>query len=156
MTTNTNQHHSSRVAPFARVARSAAVLALAVAPTLAVSMSSAGASSATTVTIGESSNGHVVTVAKGQHLVVALHSTYWTITPLSRRTILAQLGTQKMIAPLPSPTHCVPGQGCGSVTMHYAATGAGVVRLSAQRTTCGEAMRCTGTQGSWSVTVRVH
>jgi hypothetical protein len=141
----------------ALLARGAAVLVFALPLAFGVAASGASATGVAKVTIGESSNRHVVTIAKGAHLVVALHSTYWTIAPLARRTVLAQIGTQQTGGPLSGPTHaCVPGQGCGTVTMHYVANGVGTVRLTAQRTTCGEAMRCTGSQGSWYVTVRVQ
>lgn|GEM_PF-876827 len=138
-------------------ARGAAVLVFALPLAFAAAVSGASATGAAKVTITESSNRHIVTVAKGTHLVVELHSTYWTITPLARRTVLAQVGTQQTRGQLSDPTHaCVPGQGCGTVTMHYVALGAGTVRLTAQRTTCGEALLCTGSQGSWYVTVRVR
>lgn len=150
--------HSTATPKRALLARGAAVLVFALPLALAGAMSGAGASGVAKVTITESSNRHVVTVTKGAHLVVALHSTYWTITPLARRTVLAQVGTQQT-GPVPGSTPAcapVPGQGCGTVSMHYVARGAGTVRLTAHRTTCGEAMRCTGSQGSWYVTIRVR
>jgi len=154
MTTRTHriqQHVSTR----ARLARGLAVLALSL-PAAGIA-SGANAAGAAKVTIGESSNGHVVTIARGAHLVVTLHNTYWTIAPLTGRTVLAQVGAQQTRGQLSGATHaCVPGQGCGTVTMNYVANAAGLVRLSAHRTTCGEAMKCTGSQGSWSVSVRVR
>jgi hypothetical protein len=158
-TTCTGPIHTTTNPMRALLARGAAVLVFALPLALADAASGASATGVPKVTITESSNRHVVTVAKGAHLVVALHSTYWTITPLARRTVLAQVGTQQTGGSLAGPTHAcapVPGQGCGTVTMHYVAHGAGTVRLTAQRTTCGEAMRCTGSQGSWYVTVRVR
>jgi hypothetical protein len=156
-TTCTGPIHATTTAKRALLARGVAVLVLALPLTFAVAANGASATGVAKVTITESSNRHVVTVAKGARLVVALHSTYWTITPLARRTVLAQIGIQQTGGPLSGSTHsCVPGQGCGTVTMHYVAHGVGTVRLSAQRTTCGEAMRCTGSQGSWYVTVRVR
>jgi len=155
LTTHTRAINSVNASTRARFARGLAVLALA-----GSGMGLAGGASAASmakVTIGESSNGHVVTVAKGAHLVVTLHNTYWTIAPLTGRTVLTQLGAQQTRGQLPGATHaCVPGQGCGTVTMNYVANTAGLVRLTAHRTTCGEAMRCTGSQGSWSVSVRVR
>ena len=138
-----------------RLARGLAILALALAASGIEGV--AGATGVAKVTITESSNGHVVTVARGAHLVVTLHNTYWTITPLSGQTVLTQIGAQQTRGQLSGATHaCVPGQGCGTVTMNYVANAAGLVRLTAHRTTCGEAMRCTGSQGSWSVSVRVR
>jgi hypothetical protein len=155
MTVNTctGPIHTSNTPMRMLLARGAAVLVFALPLAFANAASVASASGVAKVTITESNNRHVVTVAKGVHLVVELRSTYWTITPLAHRAVLYQVGTQQAGA----PTHpCVPGQGCGTVTMHYVARGAGTVRLSAQRSTCGEALRCTGSQGSWYVTVRVR
>ena len=149
--------HTTTTPMRALLARGAAILVFALPLAFGVAASGASATAVAKVTITESSNRHVVTVARGAHLVVTLHSTYWTINPLARRTVLAQVGTQQTGGPLSGPTHaCVPGQGCGTVTMHYVAHGAGTVRLTAKRTTCGEAMRCTRSQGSWYVTVRVR
>ena len=114
--------------------------------------SGAGASSAP-VLLSESSNGHVVSVSPGAHLTLTLHSTYWSIPPLAASTVVARVGTTKTVGVLQG---CVPGQGCGTVTAHYVATKAGTVRIRATRTTCGEAMRCTGDKGVWWVVVRVR
>ena len=158
MTTSTNRNHpihAKHVSTRARFARGLAVLALSLST--AGIASGANAAAAVKMTIGESSNGHVVTIARGAHLVITLHTTYWTIAPLTGRTVLAQIGSQQTRGQLSGATHaCVPGQGCGTVTMNYVANAAGLVRLSAHRTTCGEAMRCTGSQGTWSVSVRVR
>jgi hypothetical protein len=150
VTTCTRLIHTSTTPMRTLVARGAAVLVFALPLAIA---NAASATDVAKVTITQSNGRHIVTVAKGAHLVVELRSTYWTITPLAHRAVLDQVGTQQAGA----PTHpCVPGQGCGTVTMHYVARGVGTVRLSARRTTCGEALRCTGSQGSWYVTVRVR
>ena len=154
-TTHIRPFHTNHVSTRARLARGLAILALA--SSAAGIASGASAAGAAKVTIGEANKGHVVTIAKGTHLVVTLHNTYWTIAPLSSRTVLGQVGAQSTKGQLSGATHaCVPGQGCGTVTMNYVANSAGLVRLTAHRTTCGEAMRCTGSQGSWSVSVRVR
>jgi hypothetical protein len=41
------------------------------------------------------------------------------------------------------------------VTVTYQAVGGGQATISAARTSCGEALRCTGNQGSYSVLVVV-
>jgi hypothetical protein len=114
--------------------------------------SGAGANLAV-VSLSEASNGHAVIVAPGARLSVTLHSTYWSIPKLPSSGVLSQVGTTKTVGVLQG---CVPGQGCGTVTAHYVAAKAGVVRLRATRTTCGEAMRCTGDKGVWWVVVRVR
>jgi hypothetical protein len=114
--------------------------------------SSGGASlgsAPTTRQLDEHANGTTVTVHLGDTVVVVLHSTYWTFDVA--RTVLQPLGE-----PQPSPTTCaVPGGGCGTVTARYNASHVGTATLSAHRDSCGEAVRCTGGTGDWTVTVRV-
>src|ERR1019366_6922369 len=112
--------------------------------------SAAGASSATVVTLNEYSNGHMVTVHPGQHVTLILHSTYWTVAALSTTRPLTQVGSAVYAPRLPSAKGgCVPGQGCGTVTVHYVAFATGVAHLHASRTSCGEALRCTAALSQW-------
>ena len=128
------------------------VAGLAVAASGTFLATGVGASSAAT-TLGEANNGHTVTVSPGAHLTVVLHSTYWSIVPLSNGSVVAQVGTTKTVGVLKG---CVPGQGCGTVTAHFVAKGAGMLRLQANRTSCGEAMRCSPAQSHWTVVLRVR
>jgi hypothetical protein len=104
------------------------------------------------VQVSETQNGSTVHVAKGGSVAVVLHSTYWTLAAPSNAAVLQEEG-QPTVTPMMQG--CVPGQGCGTVTAVYAVVGPGQSQLSASRTSCGEALRCTGTQGAWSVTVDV-
>jgi hypothetical protein len=111
-----------------------------------------GATAATTPTtrqLDEHANGSTVEVHLGDTVVVVLHSTYWTFaTPSSTLQLVGQ--------PQPSPSQCsVPGSGCGTVTAGYNARQVGTTTLHAHRDSCGEAVRCTGSDGDWTVTVRV-
>lgn len=128
------------------------VAGLAVATSGTFLATGAGASSAAT-TLGEAHNGHTVTVSPGAPLTIVLHSTYWSIVPLSNGSVVAQVGSTTVVGTLKG---CVPGQGCGTVTAHFVAKGAGMVRLRANRTSCGEAMRCTPAQSHWTVVIRVR
>jgi hypothetical protein len=102
-----------------------------------------------TKTLDESANGSTVAVHLGDTVVVVLHSTYWAFT--TPATTLQELGS-----PQSSPSHCpVPGSGCGVVTAQYNASHVGQTTLHAHRDSCGEALRCTGSDGDWTVTVRV-
>lgn len=130
---------------------------LACAVVLAVSAcgsgSSAGpgstSSTTTTHTLDEHDNGHTVDVNFGDTIVVVLHSTYWTFAV--PQTVLQPIGL-----PQPSPSSCgVTGGGCGTVTSTYNAGHVGETTLHAHRDSCGEAVRCTGSNADWSVTVRV-
>jgi len=96
--------------------------------------------------------GRTVTVASGQRLVVGLDSTYWTFRPVTPGGVLRAVGSPRVV---PRLDHCVPGQGCGTVTAEFQATGSGTATIEATRTTCGEALRCSPGQGDYRVQVRV-
>jgi len=98
--------------------------------------------------LDEHANGTTVDAQLGDTIVVTLHSTYWTFETPAR--VLQSISTQ------PSPSHCtVMGSGCGTVTATFNAAHVGTVTLHAHRSSCGEAMRCTGKNADWSATVRV-
>lgn len=98
--------------------------------------------------LDEHDNGKTVDAQLGDTIIVVLHSTYWSFDTPAR--VLQPLSTQ------PSPSHCaVVGSGCGTVTATFNAAHVGTVTLHAHRDSCGEAIRCTGTNGDWSATVHV-
>jgi len=47
----------------------------------------------------------------------------------------------------------IPGTRCGTMSAGYRAASTGRTTLTASRQTCGEALRCTGSRGRWSVIV---
>ena len=117
----------------------------------------AGASVSGTVQVSEGANGRVVDVSPGEHVTLTLHSTYWSVSTLGAQRTLRQVGGAQTVGSFTQgSSRCVPGQGCGTVTVHYVAIGTGMIRLRATRTTCGEAMRCTPSQSLWTAVVRVR
>lgn len=98
-------------------------------------------------------NGRSVTVAVGARVTLVLASTYWTVDPTSGDTVLRSDG-QPVTSP--RPAHCVPGQGCGTVTARYTAVAPGTEVVAAGRTVCGEALACTPAAGSFHVDVTVR
>jgi hypothetical protein len=129
------------------------VLALATgAASLAAVTSAAGA---TVRTVTESANGHVITVTPGSMVRVVLHNTYWTIAS-PHGGLLREVGPPVVAGSPPGTPGCVVGAGCGTVTALFRALAPGQLRLSASRTSCGEALACTPAQGRWSIVVRVH
>jgi hypothetical protein len=106
-----------------------------------------------TVKVDESANGSDVTLARGDHLQVTLHSTYWQFNPTRAPAVVAADGGPKAGPGTNCPTF--PGSGCGTVTQTYTAGKAGTATVTATRTTCGEAMACSPVQ-HYSVTVHVH
>ncbi len=96
-------------------------------------------------------NGRSLTLARGQHLRVVLASTYWQFRAASDSSVLAVAEP-----PRSSPTKpCVPGGGCGTVDIVYAAAKAGTAVVIATRTSCGEAVGCTAGSGTFTLTVQV-
>jgi hypothetical protein len=121
--------------------------------------SAGGAGTAATLPLpvvhaSDSQAGGKVTLRPGQKLRVVLHSTYWEFKAVSAPRVLRLVG-----ATLVTPkTGCLPGQGCGTVTATYIAKTVGSALVTAERTSCGEALACTAAAGSYklSVTVRAH
>jgi hypothetical protein len=118
--------------------------------TVTVKVTGAG----TQVTATEADNGGIVALRRGGTLTVTLHSTYWTINGSSAPAVLHQTGPATT-SPAPPSQHCVPGQGCGTVTATFSALTDGKADVTASRTSCGEALRCTPAQSSWVVHVVV-
>lgn len=103
------------------------------------------------LTLTEAQNGATVHATRGQAVALVLHSTYWKVGGSSNPAVLQPAGGPQV---QPSPG-CVMGQGCGTVTAMFIAAGDGAATLTATRTTCGEALRCTEAQGRFAVTVVV-
>ncbi|MDT4959066.1 MAG: hypothetical protein QOD31_2865 [Pseudonocardiales bacterium] len=145
----------------ARLAMCAAVLVLAgcqsgahrTEPGSHTSGTAARSAGHKTVTAGEADGGHTITVAIGDDVAVVLHSTYWQLAPLTGGVL--QASGPAAVAPA-TPKSCVPGQGCGTVTQTFRAKAGGRALITASRTSCGEAMRCTGSNGSYHLTVVVR
>jgi hypothetical protein len=105
-----------------------------------------------TVVVSEQDNGHAISLRSGERLEVVLASTYWEVDGGSNPNVL-----RPTAQPTTSPElkGCVPGEGCGTVTALYDAVAPGRADVNAKRTSCGEAMSCTGTLGFYRVTVVV-
>lgn len=108
------------------------------------------------ITLTDSSKGHLYYLYPGDKVTIVLHSTYWKFTPISGPEYIAQVGAVRTVASPPSTAGCVVGQGCGTVTIHYVAKALGAMRIIATRTSCGEALRCTPSNSRWSVIFKVY
>lgn len=106
-----------------------------------------------TVRLDDTSDGSTVHLAPGDRVRVVLHSTYWTFRPPSDRAVVAGDGPGAYASGPNCPTY--PGSGCGTVTVRYSARHAGAAVIAADRTSCGEAIRCTPAALHWSVNVAV-
>jgi hypothetical protein len=111
------------------------------------------ASRSGTIQLTDKDNGTTVSVTKGTTIVVVLNSTYWKFPNPPNPAVVQQQGAV-VVTPAPLGT-CIPGGGCGTASMTSTAVGIGSAQISASRTTCGEAMLCTGKAGSYSVQILV-
>ncbi|RAG81625.1 hypothetical protein DN069_31880 [Streptacidiphilus pinicola] len=115
-----------------------------------------GTTSATgaTVVVHNADKGHTVTLHPGQTLQVVLTGGYWPAPTSSSAAVLKQSGAPTLASP--SPGHgCPPGVGCRAQQTEFVAVAAGTATVSATRTNCGEAMRCTDANGKFDITVVV-
>ena len=104
-----------------------------------------------TVRVGFADNGRTVRLHPGDVVVVRLHSTYWGFRPVPGTTLLAETPVVRV-----SPgVRKVPGSGAGTVTVAFHARHRGRATIGALRRSCGEAMRCVGRQGHFTLHVVV-
>src|SRR5690242_17476287 len=85
----------------------------------AAPISGAGGSSGSSgqpVVAGDADNGKSFQLHVGDRLRVTLDSTYWTVNGSSVATVLRAEGP---VVVSPSSGGCVPGAGCGTVTMIF-------------------------------------
>ena len=107
-----------------------------------------------TVSADETSNGSTVKLRPGDHLEAVLHSTYWAFNDPSDPAVIS--ADSKPVYGKGQNCPNFPGSGCGTVTVRYTAQKAGSAVVSADRTSCGEAMRCAPPNAShWEIKVKV-
>ena len=108
-----------------------------------------------TVVITEKDAGHVVHVHRGDVVSWQLYSTYWTMGRPGGGVLVRTANHVPAVPRHRSHSCDYPGSGCGTVQLDFRAAASGRVTLKAHRISCGEALRCVGKQGSFSVTVIV-
>ncbi|MFD8718101.1 hypothetical protein ACFV2H_08805 [Streptomyces sp. NPDC059629] len=107
-------------------------------------------SAAHPVVLDERARGTTVRVTAGTHVLVRLHNTYWSTPAGSNPQVLTPTGGDTTAS-----AGCPPGQGCGISSARFTALQPGTALITAQRDSCGEAMRCSPGQGRYDVTVTV-
>lgn len=100
--------------------------------------------------LDERTRGTTVRVTTGTLVVVRLHSTYWSVPAGSDPRVLEPSG-----AGITPASTCPPGRGCGTSSARFTARRPGTAHITARRTSCGEAMRCSPGQEHYEVTVTV-
>jgi len=104
--------------------------------------------------VTDQDNGQSVSLRAGERLELQLGSTYWQVEGSSNSNVL-RLTAGTSVSTSPQIMGCVPGEGCGTVTALFDAVAPGQAAVSARRTSCGEAMSCTGNLGFYRVMVVV-
>jgi hypothetical protein len=117
-----------------------------------VSIATSAPTSSEVIVLTEADNGKTVVIGGDQLVRLELHSTYWMISGSQNPSVLRPTSGQTAV---PSPG-CVPGQGCGTVFATYQTVSDGHSRLVASRITCGEALACTPSNGTFAVLVIVQ
>jgi hypothetical protein len=92
-------------------------------------------------------------VSVGATVKLVLHNTYWAVHDSPDPSVLAMAG--QPVYSGAGAVKCIPGTGCGTVTATFKAVAPGSARISADRSSCGEALECTGGAGTFEVTVVV-
>ena len=104
------------------------------------------------IVLDEHANQSTVQVAVGRRVELLLHSSYWTDFGSSRSAVVRADGS---VRTLPTSQHCIAGGGCNPVLATFMAQAAGTAVLSASRTSCGEALRCSPANSHYRVTIVV-
>ncbi len=108
---------------------------------------------APTIHLTGEENGSVVHAPTGDLVVVTLEGTSWQFDAPSTDVLVA-VGTPR-IAVGAECSSAVVGSTCGTITATFHAVKAGTSVITAHRFVCGEAMRCTGSNGSYLTTVKI-
>jgi hypothetical protein len=102
-------------------------------------------------TVDDNAKGSTVHVKVGDTVTVTLHSTYYQMDPPSSAAVRAGA---TVVAGSIGPGH-IAGSGAGTVVTSYLARSAGEAKITAQRTSCGEALACAPDQRAYTVTIAI-
>lgn len=139
-------------------ARCARVLALGLLVVSTTACSRAVMATPNTIYVGnpvlhlnEAENGLTVHTPTGNDVEVSLTGTTWAFS-VNPPDVLQEVGAVVLHA----GANCAqPGESaaCGTTAMKWKTLKTGSVTITAQRSSCGEAIQCTASQGTYSVTV---
>jgi predicted secreted protein len=102
-------------------------------------------------------NGSTVVLRRGQHLVLSLGDnavggTYWHLAPPHPGGVVR--GGPVSVHSRNHPGQ-IAGSGVGTVVQEFTAEADGTTNISAHRTSCGEALRCSLQQATFTITIDV-
>jgi hypothetical protein len=107
------------------------------------------------IVVHDDANGKAVSTRAGDRIELILSSSYWHVTGSSAPSVLRQNGPPVLLS---RPKSCpdIPGLGCIPVRADFTALTDGKAVITAERSTCGEALRCRPDQTRFSVIVDVR
>jgi len=122
--------------------------------TAASSASGPVAGGPTVIVVHDDANGKAVSTRAGDRIELILSSSYWRVTGSSAPSVLRQNGPPVLLS---RPKSCpdIPGLGCIPVRVDFTALTDGKAVITAERSTCGEALRCKPDQTRFSVIIDV-
>lgn len=136
-------------------AAAAAVSAVSIAMTAGCGTAASRAGGPTVIVVHGDATGQTVSARAGDRIELILSSSYWQVTGNSAPTVLRQDGPP---VPLPRPSSCpaIPGLGCTPVRADFTARTDGKAVITAERSACGEALRCKPDQTRFTVNVVIR
>lgn len=103
----------------------------------------------------DGSNGKTIWLHTGDRIELILSSNYWQVSGSSAPKVLKQTHAT-VLMPRPSTCPHIPGLGCTPVRTDFLAVGHGKAVITASRTSCGEAMRCSAQNSHFTLIVRIY
>ena len=107
------------------------------------------------IVMRDDANGKALSARAGDRIELILSSSYWHVTGSSAPSVLRQDGPPVLLS---RPKSCpdIPGLGCIPVRADFTALADGKAEITAERSACGEALRCKPDQTQFTVIVVVR
>ena len=104
------------------------------------------------IKLSDSDNKRTVTVKINTAMTISLDSTYWLDAKTTNLKATKAKAVKAIAFGPTAPEGCQhPGTGCGTSTWAFKATRKGKASFTVTRDSCGEAMRCTPDQSTYTV-----
>ena len=107
------------------------------------------------IVVRDDANGKTVSARAGDRIELILSSSYWHVTGSSAPRVLRQDGPPVLLSRPKSCPH-IPGLGCTPVQADFTALTDGRAVITARRSACGEALRCSPDQSRFTVSVVIR
>ena len=109
----------------------------------------------TVIVVRDDANGTAVSASAGDRIRLILSSSYWDVAGSSAPRVLRQDGPPVLLS---RPGNCpdIPGLGCTPVQTDFTALTDGKAVITARRSACGEALRCSPDQTRFTVSIVIR